>query len=67
MKIYDLYKVSYLIMHGVNIKLEKEGKKIFAIVDEDVSDILNKYDTDLSIHQYKSAHFELRKMIKEIN
>jgi hypothetical protein len=66
-KIYSLNRIAYLIANKVDMQLYKDNdNKIYAVVDEDIGYLLEKYNTDVQLHAFLGAYRELRQKIKDI-
>jgi hypothetical protein len=67
-KIYSLNRIAYLIANKVDMQLYKDNdNKIYAVVDEDISYLLDKYNTDVQLHAFLAGYRELRQKIKELH
>lgn len=66
-KIYSLNKLSFLIMYNIDVQLVKDDTgKVYGVVDKDVSDLLDKFNTDVGLHAFLNAYRILRERIKDI-
>jgi hypothetical protein len=46
--------------------VKDNDNKIYAVVDEDIGYLLDKYNTDVQLHAFLGAYRELRQKIKDI-
>ena len=64
-RIYSLNIIAYLAMNNIEFKLLIDNdNKVYAIVENDITDLLEEYKNDKELHLFLNAYKKIREFIK---
>lgn len=67
-KIYSLNVIAYLLARDIQIELKRDAdNKIFAVVENDISDLLEEYKNNDFLQKFLHSYSMIRKRMKDIN